>query len=82
MESKLHQKQFSNLFIEIINLKYSSLLSMIEELNSVAEYFIDEDGSSLSFRIFHGSDQTFLWKLTIRIECLKVFIIFLFVSKN
>lgn len=72
MESKLDQKEFSNLFLEMINLKYSSLVHMIEELNSIAEYFIDDDGSSLSFHICQGSDQTFLWKLTIRIECRKV----------
>lgn len=72
METNLLNQQFSKLFLEMINLKYSNLLTMIDELNSIAEYFLDDDGSSLSFRICKGTDQTFLWKLTIRIECSKV----------
>lgn len=81
MESKILVKnQFSHLFLEMINLKYSNLLAMIEEINSIANYFIDEDGSTLFFHICKGTDQTFLWKLTVRIECVKVNkILFIFI---
>ena len=44
---------------------------MLNELNSIAEYFLDENGFSLSFSISKGTDQTFLWKFTVRIECTK-----------
>ena len=63
---------FSNVFIEIINLKYSQLNLMINELNSIAEYFLDENGYHLYFKICESTDKTFLWKLTIRFECIKV----------
>lgn len=62
----------SSTLVEIINLKYSKFLQMINELNSIAEYFLDDDGYSLSFSICKGTDLTFLWKLTVRIECAKV----------
>jgi hypothetical protein len=45
---------------------------MINELNAIAEYFLDDDGFSLSFRRVADTDLTFLWKLTIKIECSKV----------
>ena len=63
---------FSNIFKEIINIKYSEFLEMIKELNSIAEYFVDDEGCSLSFSICKGTDATFLWKLTVRIKCSKV----------
>jgi hypothetical protein len=59
-------------FLDIINLKHSDLILMLSEINSIAEYFLDEDGSKISFHISKGTDETFLWKLTIKIECLKV----------
>lgn len=64
-------KTFSLVFTEIINLKYSFFLKMISELNSIAEYFIDDEGFKLTFQIARGTDKTFLWKLTVRIECIK-----------
>lgn len=63
---------FSTNIVEIVNLKYSQFVEMIKELNSIAEYFVDDDGSSLSFSISKGTDLTFLWKLTVKIECSKV----------
>ena len=63
---------FSNSIVEIVNLKYSKLIEMINELNAIAEYFLDDDGFSLSFRRVADTDLTFLWKLTIKIECSKV----------
>jgi hypothetical protein len=68
-------KTFSVVFIEIINLKYSFFVKMISEMNSIAEYFIDDEGYRLTFRIAPGTDKTFLWKLTVRIECIKVWAI-------
>lgn len=70
-------KTFSVVFIEIINLKYSFFVKMIAEMNSIAEYFIDDEGYKLTFRIANGTDKTFLWKLTVRIECIKVLAVFL-----
>ena len=74
MESKILKNTSSYDLLDIINLKHSDLLLMISEINSIAEYFLDEDGSKISFHITNGTDHTFFWKLTIKIECLKVFI--------
>ena len=63
---------YSKSLIDIIHLKYSQFIKMIEELNGIAQYFVHDDGSSLSFNIVKGTDSTFLWKLTVRIECSKV----------
>lgn len=63
-------------FVEIFTLKYDKLLKMIDELNSIAQYFLDEDGSQLSFQVARGSDATFLWRLTIRIKCTRVCVVF------
>lgn len=71
MEADELTKAFSVVFSEIINLKYSQFVRMIGDLNSIAEYFIDDDGHRLTFRISPGTDKTFLWKLTVRIECTK-----------
>ena len=62
----------SRTFIDMINLKYKNFLQMIEELNNIAQYFIDDDGSQSTFNIIKGTDATFLWKVTVRIECSKV----------
>ncbi len=64
-------KPFTIVFADIVKLKYSLFLEMLSEMNSIAEYFIDDDGNKLNFKIVQGSDKTFLWKLTIRIECFK-----------
>ena len=66
------KQTFSHVFFEIVNMKYAHLTSMIKEINSIAEYFIDDEGYGLTFRVCKGTDQTFLWKLTVRIECTKV----------
>jgi hypothetical protein len=58
--------------INLITLKYSEFKQMINELNSIAEYFLDQDGYGLLFNIQKGTDFTFLWKITVRIECSKV----------
>lgn len=62
----------TNHFVEIMNLKYKRFIEMVKELNSIAEYFLDEDGYSLDFHILKGTDLTFLWKFTVRVECSKV----------
>ena len=61
----------SSALIEMINLKYQQFIHMLKELNSIAEYFLDDQGYSLSFSIAKGTDQSFLWKFTIRIVCAK-----------
>lgn len=60
-----------NIVIEILNLKYNQFIEMLQEINQIATYFIQDDGSTLSFQIVKGTDTTFLWKLTTRIECSK-----------
>ncbi|CAF0991794.1 unnamed protein product [Brachionus calyciflorus] len=58
-------------FVEIFNLKFFKFIEMLKELNSIAEYFLDENGYVLDFKIAKGTDLTFLWKFTVRIECTK-----------
>ena len=72
MEKALANAPFSSNFLELINLKYSMLTQMINKLNSIAEYFLDDDGNQLKFAVKNGTDQTFLWKLTIRILATRV----------
>lgn len=62
----------SNHLVELLSLSYNKFIEMVKELNSIAEYFLDEEGYSLDFNISKGSDLTFLWKFTVRIECSKV----------
>lgn len=71
MEQALSSAPFSSNFFEIINLKYAMLTQMIGRLNSIAEYFLDDEGNQLQFTVKKGTDQTFLWKLTIRILATK-----------
>ena len=70
--SELKQQVFSTKLSEIMNLKYEAFVNMLSELNSIAEYFLDSQGCSLHFKVVNGTDKSFLWKLTVRIECLKV----------
>lgn len=72
MEKSLIKQTVRTQILEIINLKYETFLKMIDELNSIAEYFLDDEGYRLTFRIAEGTDVTFLWKLTVRVECSKV----------
>ena len=72
MEKALSSAPFSSNFLEIINLKYKMVIHMINRLNSIAEYFLDDEGNQLKFEIKPGTDQTFLWKLTIRILATRV----------
>ena len=72
MESIIKQQLKSTNLVELVNLKFDRFKAMITELNSVAEYFLDDNGYHLSFAIPKGTDQTFLWKFTVRIECTKV----------
>ena len=67
------KKSISKLHLaEIFHLKYGKFLEMVQELNSIAEYFLDENGNALDFKIAKGTDLTFFWKFTVRIECTKV----------
>jgi hypothetical protein len=56
----MEQLQSSHL-IEMIQLKYKTFLQMLDELNNIAQYFVDDDGSHLTFHIVKGTDATFLW---------------------
>ncbi len=60
----MEQLQSSHL-IEMIQLKYKAFLKMLDEVNNIAQYFIDEDGSHLTFHIVKGTDATFLWWVAI-----------------
>ncbi len=51
----------TNHLIEMIQLKYKVFLQMLDELNNIAQYFIDDDGSHLTFHIVKGTDATILW---------------------
>lgn len=71
--SVVTKKSISMLHLaEIFHLKYGQFLDMVQELNSIAEYFLDENGNALDFKIAKGTDLTFFWKFTVRIECKKV----------
>jgi len=71
MDKSLIKQTLKTQILEIVSLKYETFLKMIDELNSIAEYFLDDEGFHLKFKVAPGSDLTFFWKLTVRVQCYK-----------
>src|SRR5690348_5348008 len=65
------KSQEQNAMVKLVTIKYETFINMIKELNSLASYFVDDNASSMTFCIVSGTDKTFLWKLTVRVDCLR-----------
>jgi hypothetical protein len=57
---------------EIIFLRHSALLRLLNEFNNTLEVFTRDDQHYLRFTIVPHSDSTIFWKALIRITCSKV----------
>ena len=64
---------------QMILLRHSDLLRIIEEFNNTLETFTRDEQHYLRFTIVPHSDSTIFWKAIIRIKCSKV--IFLLFSQ-
>ena len=51
---------------------YETFLSSIQELNGIAEHFLDSNGKQLVFTVKKGSDATVFWKATVRVAIVKI----------
>ncbi|KAK7481495.1 hypothetical protein BaRGS_00027257 [Batillaria attramentaria] len=57
---------------QIVTLSYADFLKSVEELNKITCTFSDSRGKQLQFVVKKGTDDTILWKATVRIRCYKV----------
>ena len=51
---------------------YETFLSSIQELNEIAEHFLDSNGKQLVFTVKKGTDATVFWKATVRVAIVKI----------
>ena len=51
---------------------YETFLSSVQELNEIAEHFLDSNGKQLVFTVKKGSDGTVFWKATVRVAIVKI----------
>lgn len=57
---------------QIATLTYADFVKSVEDLNKITSTFSDCRGKQLQFVVKKGTDDTFLWKATVRIRCYKV----------
>lgn len=60
---------------QMIVLRHSDLLRLLEEFNNTLEIFTRDEQHYLRFTIVPHSDSTIFWKAIIRIKCSKVMIV-------
>ncbi|XP_045176251.2 RING finger protein 141-like [Mercenaria mercenaria] len=65
-------KQHSEILRRIAKLSYKEFRDSLTELNEVTSTFTDQHGKQLHFNIVSGTDDTILWKGTVKIQCRKV----------
>ncbi|XP_060570922.1 RING finger protein 141-like isoform X1 [Ruditapes philippinarum] len=65
-------KQHSEILRRIAKLSYKEFKDSVTELNQVTSSFTDQHGKQLQFNVVSGSDDTILWKGTVKVECKKV----------
>lgn len=56
---------------EINSLTYEEFNSCLSNLNDLSRKCLDSNGKVTIFAVKKGSDQSFLWKATVRIACVK-----------
>ncbi len=56
----------------VSGISYEEFLSGVREVNAISARYLDENGKQLVFAIKKGSDDTLLWKATVRVACVKV----------
>lgn len=56
----------------LATLTYADFVKSVEDLNKITGTFSDSRGKQLQFVMKKGTDDTFLWKATIRIRCYKI----------
>ncbi|CAG0915567.1 unnamed protein product [Notodromas monacha] len=57
---------------QIAGLTYAEFLEQIADLNRLSNSFQDSKGKRLLFAVKPGTDDSFLWKATVRIACCKI----------
>ncbi|XP_049535226.1 RING finger protein 141-like [Anopheles darlingi] len=65
-------KKQVHIYSEINNLAYDDFQKCLADLNRLARKCLDTDGKQLVFAVKKGTDNSILWKRTVRIACVKI----------
>uniref|UniRef100_A0A182RL75 RING finger protein 141 n=1 Tax=Anopheles funestus TaxID=62324 RepID=A0A182RL75_ANOFN len=65
-------KKQVHIFSEINNLAYEDFQKCLADLNRLSRKCLDPNGKQLVFAVKKGSDNSILWKRTVRIACVKI----------
>lgn len=65
-------QRHTKLLSELGTLKYEEFQKCLAELNALSRKCIDSNGKQLVFAVSKGTDDTLLWKATVKIACVKV----------
>uniref|UniRef100_A0A2M4AQG7 RING finger protein 141 n=1 Tax=Anopheles triannulatus TaxID=58253 RepID=A0A2M4AQG7_9DIPT len=65
-------KKQVHIYSEINNLAYDDFQKCLTDLNRLARKCLDADGKQLVFAVKKGTDNSILWKRTVRIACVKI----------
>uniref|UniRef100_A0A2M4BT03 RING finger protein 141 n=1 Tax=Anopheles marajoara TaxID=58244 RepID=A0A2M4BT03_9DIPT len=65
-------KKQVHIYSEINNLAYDDFQKCLADLNRLARKCLDADGKQLVFAVKKGTDNSILWKRTVRIACVKI----------
>ncbi|KAK7098399.1 RING finger protein 141-like [Littorina saxatilis] len=57
---------------QLATLTYTDFVKSVEDLNKITATFSDSRGKQLQFVVKKGTDDSFLWKATVRIRCYKI----------
>ncbi|XP_052873534.1 RING finger protein 141-like [Anopheles cruzii] len=65
-------KKQVHIFSEINNLAYEDFQKCLTDLNRLSRKCLDPSGKQLVFAVKKGTDNSILWKRTVRIACVKI----------
>uniref|UniRef100_A0A182IZM9 RING-type domain-containing protein n=1 Tax=Anopheles atroparvus TaxID=41427 RepID=A0A182IZM9_ANOAO len=65
-------KKQVHIFSEINNLAYEDFQKCLADLNRLSRKCLDPSGKQLVFAVKKGTDNSILWKRTVRIACVKI----------
>lgn len=65
-------KHHAEVLKRIAKMSYKEFKDSVVELNRITSSFTDRRGKQLHFQIIEGSDETLIWKATVRVQCKKV----------